>query len=398
MRIPMRIHKRFAAWSNDFTNRAVLSATGVALLLILVAITHPSSIVPKQAPHFSTRNPSSSAATPLLASTEGSRGIATDTQASAATSTITSRLASKKTAHSPTEPKPILTPLTPSPQAVAARELNSSGSKLLRSLVNIVCVSNDPSIPSISGSGVLIDSRGIILTAAHVAQLFLLQDYLGTSKVQCLVRAGSPARRAYLAEPIYVSPSWIIQNPATLSASSPEGTGENDFALLAITATATSTPLSNTFQAMALSSADPTPQETVTVGSYGAQYLSPSELNYSLYPLLVFGSIKTRFTYAKDTVDLVSIEGSAASQEGSSGGGIANGNGELIGTITTSSIAGSIGTRSLNAITINHMRRSFNRDMGQNLDTYIQSHGLSTLISGFASESQKLGELLARNL
>src|SRR6202021_1964720 len=93
-----------------------------------------------------------------------------------------------------------------SSSTLAARALADSGVALLASLVNIVCVSADPSIPSISGSGVIIDSRGIILTAAHVAQFFLLQDYLGPNTVTCLVRDGSPARRAYIAEPVYISP------------------------------------------------------------------------------------------------------------------------------------------------------------------------------------------------
>jgi hypothetical protein len=238
------------------------------------------------------------------------------------------------------------------------------------------------------------------MTAAHVAQLFTLEDYLGSDKVSCIIRDGSPARRAYLAEPIYVSPEWIHQNPSTLTSTAPQGTGENDFALLGITATATSTPLpaSYPYVPLALGADDPQIGDQVAIGSYGAQYLSSSELNYDLYPILVFGPIQDRYTFGTDTVDLISIVGSAASQEGSSGGGIVNSGGGLIGIITTSSITGDFSDRSLNAVTISHIRRSYTTDTGEDLDTTLQNNSVPELISNFASESKALGQFLNQNL
>jgi hypothetical protein len=374
---------RIARWLNDFRNRGVLAALGFTLLIVLFTVSHHAPKPSKIQTHFGTQTAPAS----LLASPTGSAS------APSGSSAVTTAPGTPKNTVTAIE-----TPVPPSPSVIAARQLNVAGSNLLKTIVNIVCLSGDKSIPSISGTGVIIDSRGIILTAAHVAQLFLLQDYLGTNKVQCLIRTGSPARRAYLAEPIYVSPLWVAQNPGTLTTSSPEGTGENDFALLAITATATSTPLPSSYPAISLSPEDPSIQEPVAISSYGAQYLTPTQLNYSLYPILVFGSIQKRYTYDKNTVDLVSIEGSAASQEGSSGGGIANANSQLVGTITTSSIAGNIGTRFLNAITINHMRRSFKADTGQNLDAVLQNQSLPSLIASFANESKQLGQLLDKGL
>ena len=244
----------------------------------------------------------------------------------------------------------------------------------------------------------IIDSRGLILTAAHVAQLFLLQDYLGPNTVACLIRTGSPARRAYLAEPIYVSPTWIKNNPHTLTSTAPQGTGENDFALLGITDTATSTPLPNSYPAMPLATVDPLAGQDFAIGSYGAQYLTSSELNYSHFPILVFGTVQNRYTYHADTVDLVSVIGSAASQEGSSGGALVNSNGEVNGIITTSSVAGTLATRALNAITVSHIRRSFTADTGQSLDSYIAGDSVNDLIASFAQTSKTLGAFLAKNL
>jgi len=317
----------------------------------------------------------------------------------APTSTTTSISQAPKITRAPSSKIPLdaSTPQAPVSN-IPAQELTASGGKLLKSLVNIVCLSGDKSIPSISGSGVIIDSRGIILTAAHVAQFFLLQDYLGPTKVACIIRTGSPARRAYLAEPIYVSPTWIENNPRTLTTVNPQGTGENDFALLAITDTATSTPLPNSFPAIPLAQGDPTQNEPVSIGSYGAQYLTAAELNYELYPILVFGSIQNRYTFKNNTVDIVSIVGSAASQEGSSGGGIVNAAGQLFGVITTSSVAGDLSTRSLNAITIGHIRRSYAADTGLDLDSVLQENSLSNLVASFASESKILGQHLTANL
>ncbi len=387
---------RMPKWlTGSIQSRGILAAVGAVLVIVVIATTNHE---------FHQTNTATS--TPILALPTGT-GLQGAETTPAATSTATSTSSHSVASATSTAPKMQMAaavtaidvaPSTPPASVVAARQLDGAGSKLLKSLVNIVCISSVHSIPSISGSGVIIDSRGIILTAAHVAQLFLLQDYLGPDKVACIIRTGSPARRSYLAEPIYVSPSWIEQNPSTLTTSSPTGTGENDFALLGITGTATSTPLPNSFPAIPLASDDPQQQDSVAIGSYGAQYLTASELNYSLYPILVFGTIQDRYTYDTNTVDLVSVIGSAASQEGSSGGGLVNAAGQLIGDITTSSVAGTLTTRSLNAITIGHIRRSYTTDTGQDLDSALVQQSVPSLIAGFASESKQLGRALYKNL
>jgi hypothetical protein len=279
-----------------------------------------------------------------------------------------------------------------------AQALSSAGSQLLKSVVNIVCLSGDPSIPSISGSGVMIDSRGIILTAAHVAQLFLLQDYLGQDKVTCIIRTGSPARRAYYAEPIYVSQSWLKNNPTTLIEKNPKGTGENDVALLAITSTATSTPLPSSFAATPLATRDPIVGERLAIGSYGAQYLDSADLNTSLYPILTFGGVEGRYTYGTNTVDVMTVNGGGASQEGSSGGGLVTSDDQLIGTITTSSVSGDFSSRLLNAVTTGHLRRSFSADMGENLDSILANESLASLVNDFKSQSSILGARLSSTI
>src|SRR3990167_2470757 len=108
--------------------------------------------------------------------------------------------------------------------------------KTREALVNIFCVTKSGGIfKPASGSGIIIDKRGIILTNAHVAQYFLLKDYLEQNFIECIVRVGSPARALYKVEPIFISPSWIQNNADNITQQSPTGTGEDDYALLLIT-------------------------------------------------------------------------------------------------------------------------------------------------------------------
>jgi S1-C subfamily serine protease len=364
-------------WLDKYRGSIAAVIAVLVLFLVAHAVSHPQT------------SPVAVSHAGLLASPSAAN--ATSTATTTATSSPQTKTAST-TVQSSTSATAV------SVSTLQAQQLVGAGTNLLHSLVNIVCISSVPSVPSISGSGVIIDSRGIILTAAHVAQLFLLQDYLGPDKVTCIVRSGSPARRAYTAEPIYVSPSWIKANPDTLKTTSPEGTGQDDFAFIGITGTATSTPVPSSFPAIPLSQTEPSDGERVAIGSYGAEYLTGTQLNYDLYPILVFGAIGDIYTFAKTTIDLISVYGSAASQEGSSGGAMVNAQGQLVATITTSSVSGSIASRQLNALTVGYMRRSYNADTGQDLDSTLASESVPQLIADFRNESDQLGSILAQAL
>ncbi len=103
-------------------------------------------------------------------------------------------------------------------------------------LVNILCTTKrGGSFNPLSGSGIIIDPRGIVLTNAHVGQYFLLKDFMTPDFLECLVRTGSPARNRYTAKLLYISPTWIEENAKKLNEEEPSGSGENDFALLLIT-------------------------------------------------------------------------------------------------------------------------------------------------------------------
>ena len=60
-------------------------------------------------------------------------------------------------------------------------------------LVNILCETSSGSLHPVSGSGVIIDPRGVILTNAHVAQYVLLASQPNVG-LTCMIRTGSPAQ------------------------------------------------------------------------------------------------------------------------------------------------------------------------------------------------------------
>lgn len=293
-------------------------------------------------------------------------------------------------------------PVPPTPSPVVAEPADTArltSEALLKSaVVNIVCLPGG-GLRGASGSGVIIDSRGIILTVAHVGQNFLLRDYPTENDGQCYVRTGSPARNAYLAEPIYISTDWINDNPGTFLSSRPTGTGEDDFAFLAITQSATSASLPSRFPAIPMAPEDTRVEEgeEVGTGSYAAEFLSSSEVRSSLYPTIKFAEIEEVFTFGRNTEDIFSVAAGSAAQEGSSGGAVMNEDRRLIGVITTRTAKADLSLRTLQALTMDHLRRSFRNDTGENLDSYLRQD-LPVLVTGYEDEAEALLEVLRETI
>ena len=292
----------------------------------------------------------------------------------------------------PLKATPISAPTSLLPSESAS--LDASAVTLRAALVNIICYAPAGSgLRSISGSGVIVDPKGIILTNAHIAQNFLLAD----RNVSCTIRAGSPAIDTYKASLIYISPAWIQANANILTQTNPSGTGEYDFAFLAITKSATSVALPSSFPFIPLATAPPPIGTPVVIASYGAQFLESNQIQSFLFPTIVFGSVKDVFTFAATTIDVLTLGGSAAAQEGSSGGGVADGNGKLVGTITTSTTNGPTDTRKLDAITASYIRAEYANETGRALDLLL-TEATSTSVANFAPQIPALESILTANL
>lgn len=300
----------------------------------------------------------------------------------------------------PVKPKPVPAPATSTVPVPAAKQepavpATAVGSaKLKQALVNILCTSHNQNLRGVSGSGVIIDPQGIILTVAHVAQSELLAETLGEGTISCVIRTGDPARSAYKAKLIYISAPWLYKNPTTLISSQPMGTGENDFAFLAITESAGAS-LPSSFPYVPLSSETAGVGESVYVGGYGAQYLSSAQIRSSLSPDFSDGTVDALYTFHSATQDLLAVLAGKVAQEGSSGGGAVNKDGELIGLITTSEISGDFSTRHVRVLTPLHIKTSFKDDMGQNLSSYLGASSPATLITSFSATRATLGTYLA---
>lgn len=277
---------------------------------------------------------------------------------------------------------------------IESSSLDASASALRSALVNIICYAPAGSqLRSISGSGVIVDHKGIVLTNAHIAQNFLLDD----RDVSCTIRAGSPAIDKYKASLIYIPSEWIKANAKILTEANPSGTGEYDFAFLAISKSVTRDELQSFFPSIPLATAPPGTGTPIVIGSYGAQFLESSQIQSSLFPTLVFGSVKDIFTFASTTIDVLALGGSAAAQEGSSGGGVSNINVELVGTITTSTIKGATNTRSLTAITASYIRAEYFRETGEFLDVLF-SKSIQDAIADFAPKIPALESIVTAHL
>lgn len=305
----------------------------------------------------------------------------------------------KKPEQEPPPPTPVLVPvivpvLIPPPSSGGNVALDAAATALRAALVNIICYApaGGP-IHSISGSGVFIDQKGIILTNAHVAQYFLLAD----RGVSCTIRAGSPASDSYSAALVYISPAWISANATILTQVAPRGTGERDFALLAVTKSITNAALPTAFPYVELAKTPPASGTSVVIATYGAQFLVSSQIQSGLFPTVVFGSVKDIFTFDTNTIDVFALGGSAAAQEGSSGGGVADVSGKLIGTITTSTVTGLTDTRSLDAITASYIRSDYASETGQPLDLLLERDP-STAAADFAPQIPTLESIITASL
>jgi hypothetical protein len=261
-------------------------------------------------------------------------------------------------------------------------DIDAASATIRAALVNIICdAPTGLGIHSISGSGVIIDPRGIILTNSHIGQYFLLTD----KGVSCVIRTGSPATDAYDAAPVFVSPAWLAANAASITEDAPTGTGEHDLSLLAITASASNAALPQSYPYVPLEKSESVLNEPVVIGSYAAQFLQSSAIEDDLSPTIVYGSIEAVYTFAVNSIDIVSLGGSAAAQEGSSGGGVVDASGELTATVTTSTTAGDTSTRELNAITASYIRRDYAAETGTTLDTLLAENP-ATMIRRFAPQ------------
>lgn len=275
-------------------------------------------------------------------------------------------------AQPPIEEKPRLSPA----------DVQRANETLRGAMVNIFCIADrDSIVGSVSGSGIIIDPRGTILTNAHVAQRLLLADHPREGSTTCVARTGSPATDTYTVELAYISPKWVFNHRDAITQQKARGTGEDDFALLLITGSATDAPLSLPLPFITIAPREVIESEYVIAAGYPANG-SDLDIRDNLSLISAFIPIQNIYTFERNTADLIALGGTQISEQGVSGGGVANTDGELLGILVTSSLEEDVDDRSVNAITLGHIIRSFRAQHNQSFAEYVS--GLHTEENFFA--------------
>jgi S1-C subfamily serine protease len=235
-------------------------------------------------------------------------------------------------------------------------------------LVNIFCTYTTPDyIRTTTGTGFFVDTDGVILTNAHIAQFLLLEQTKEFGVTECIVRTGNPASPRYLTELLYIPPAWVQANAGTLYEDVPMGTGERDYALLYASRSIDNQPLPAEFPALELDdSLLPTSMknQTVTAAGYPADNLILKGPAADLIPRAAATSISELYTFGSNYADVISIRGSAVGAEGASGGPVLNKDDEVIGVIVTRGDDIMDGVGSLRAITLSHISRTIEEESG----------------------------------
>lgn len=284
------------------------------------------------------------------------------------------------------------TPEIPKPTAVVPDGPFAFDPAWREAIVNLYC----PRLYSdsfTSGSGVIIDPRGIILTNAHVGGVFLYYD---TPKIQshidCRVRTPSAVYRAKL---LYLPEQFVDEEVSMIEQGRyiPEENiiyGRHDYALLYITGTYdphAKLPAAFPYLPLDIESL-PLPGSSMYMGGYSASYLGPIAVAYGI-PLLVspvtidsVGSIKN-----SSTNDTLVFKGATAGQHGASGGAVIRAGGKLTAIPSFFNEEGmTTGDSILSAITIEYVNRDLKTTTGFSLQEFTARDTPEVLSKMFLSD------------
>jgi S1-C subfamily serine protease len=265
-------------------------------------------------------------------------------------------------------------------------------------LVNILCSTTGGSLRPISGSGVIIDPRGVILTNAHVAQFVLLASSQRVN-LSCVVRTGSPASGTWTADVLFMPSPWVAEHAADIIKTRPLGTGEYDYALLFVTGTTGNSPLPATFPFVPIETRSITRVgDGALLAAYPAEFSGGNATQNALNASSAVTSIKQLLTFQENTVDLISLGGVVLAQSGSSGGAAVNAWGRLIGIISTTSDGATTAERDLRAITLSYVDRAIETETGLTLGEILNRDVAAQTSAFMQAKAPALAQLIIDQL
>lgn len=267
-------------------------------------------------------------------------------------------------------------------------------------LVNILCVpKNGSTLRPISGSGTIIDSRGIVLTNAHVAQYVLLSQS-NIANLSCTIRSGAPARALWVPNVLYLPKAWVEEHAKDIRSSHVLGTGAHDYALLYIARTIDGSERPAAFPAIAVDTREGIGfvGDLVLAAGYPAEFLDGMSTFGNLYASASPTAINKLMTLGTNTIDVISLGGVIQAQSGSSGGAVVNAWERLIGVLTTTSEGATTAERDLRAITLSYISRDLKAQSGSTLEELLAEDPVQLVLDFTRNEAPALIRLFAEAL
>lgn len=255
--------------------------------------------------------------------------------------------------------------------------------ELDRVVINIVC-KNSSGDSSYTGSGVLISSDGLVVTSAHVAQLFLLEDH--SDEYNCTIYRYDDWDFNYSADVVYFPTKWIEKNLEYIRGEKIVGTGEFDYALLVLKdKNGKDVDESQKFPYIDIyTDYNIDIKQLVLVAGYPNMERSPETSRGSGKLLIDLSEIEDVFTLISGKVDIFTSSNSILGAAGSSGGGVFslvdNVNLKLVGLIT--SVSDSSGNAKINSISMSYIRKSMEIESDADIYDYINGD-IYKLLEGF---------------
>jgi hypothetical protein len=257
------------------------------------------------------------------------------------------------------------------------------------------------SLRPISGSGVIIDPQGVILTNAHVAQYVLLSQS-SMINLTCSIRTGSPAAFRWKAQVLYIPSVWVDSHYQNINQGRMPGTGEHDYALLQIVSDSQGNAISGALPYLQIETRENVAFEgdPVLVAGYPAEFVGGIVTQQNLYAITSITKLEKLLTFDDGSVDVFSVGGVIGAQGGSSGGPVVNPWRRVVGIITTTSDAATTAERELHVLSLNYIQRDIIAQTTKSLQTILLGD-TSRLASEFSRETapkliQKYVDFLVR--